>query len=1106
MQTIDACVAVLYTKRPINTCLYGLSRRIALCATVGCFLLCLLAVSAQAQITSDVKNRGLEDGGNGSGFWNAVAGAVSVDFANTAQKRTGNYSLMHRVTNSTKQKIEWLNNQVSVPNNSYVHIIYYARANNSNIRTYPGITFLPDASHSNAGNVTPSTSNFNTRVTLSRQNLTGSTQNAYGFVETNRSSSNGDIDAYYDDFVIYTSTNSTTDVTKPNAPTCLKTDSYSSTAITLNWAIGSDANSGLQGTLIFRSVTTGNSPSLNDQATYTTSAIPSDGVNIVAGGGSTTWTLIDDVPASQTTYTDATVVAGTGYRYAIVHYDLALNYSSPVTLNVRAGAPDISQSIQNISKPSGGTFTPGNQIRINVSVAAANAIYLHNVVARINIPSGLDYVAGSMKILDNKGGSYSSASAASGLPCSGSYTEPGSSSSLTDAGSDDRGRVVSGYVEIMLGELPTPTNYSNLQNNVGNQSGGRIVGGLTKPRFYSSQTIIVASIDVTIPAGTPIGTVFPITSAVSYSLTETSTLAAKTTFAIESMINPDRYIEVVVSDPNLPSSYSARGANLFTLYNSGTFGSGTDISGPDPASSPNFAKNIISSGTPNDGAFAVVKNTAADQIYYRNDSVFTGNAARVFGVWSILGDHTGASVAADGNVAVHRDNEGGYALAVNADYVPKRVVSQTLTGLCPGTFYNFKAWFRNICPACGANSDDGNGLSTASSDPRRQGVKPNLTFDINNQAYYTTGQIDTADKWIQKEFVFATGATSGDFNFSIRNNANGGDGNDWMIDDISIVTRGPIASVAVDANPLTELTNGTYCVGQRFQVIGNWLESTTGFSQYDTYQFQYAYTTTGPWNAMAPAKEIPSPNDPYNPTSGRVDTVISPQFVDQSKDVYFRMVVATQTANISLADAAPCQIPAFNASVVKIGTCILPIKLLRFKAASVGQKVFLNWAAGDIDRLQYFVIERSTNGVDFESVKQVDPKAFETPFQYQLTDMPNAMADRLWYRLKMVHLNNEIKYSNIEVVSWKKQSLSLSIQPNPAREFIQLNWSGVTPGQRVKLTISNTSGHLLYTEIVSIQQGPTQRLRLPDIPSGFYLLQVEDEKTSYRQALKLQKL
>lgn len=867
---------------------------------------------------------------------------------------------------------------------------------------------------------------------------------------------------------------------------------------------------------MLRSTTTNTVPTLLNQGTYTTVGNPAtDGVS----QPNANWQIIANLPATTTSYTD-NIVNGTNYRYTVVHYDLALNYSSApavVFTGTATNVPaiNISQSVQNLmsAKASGGRFEPGDTIQLNVAMDVGSGGLVFNAKTRIFLPAGLTYVPNSMQITDNKGFAFNSATA----PASAcySYSQAGSATitagnALTDAATDDRGvfNAGSGFADIILGELPGSQTFAQLEAGSAGMAGGRIRAG-SLPSFYGGRSIVIASIRAVIPAGAAPGTVYDVTSSTSYNVLPLTSQSAITSFNINSTSNSDNFFQIVVSDPALPASYASFGANLFTLYDNGTFGNGTSADGPHTLSGTSLIRQTPGTSNPGDGEYTIAKNTAENQAQTDN-SISINHADRLFTHWYILGDHTGASNATLGNTAAATAAQGGYALVVNADYVPTRVVNQTLTGLCPGTLYNFRAWFRNTCPSCGVNSNlTGNNnirfLNVNDTDPRRQGVRPNLTFDVDNRAYYTTGPIDTADNWVQKQFVFSPNAF-GDFNFSIRNNAPGGDGNDWMLDDIRIITRGPIASVNVDANPIIDPNPAAFCIGQRFKVLSSWLETTGSFTQYDSYQFQYAYGPNGPWTAMTPVMELAAPNDPNNPT-GRIDSLVTDPFTTPNVEVYFRVVVATTPGNISTADAAPCQVTAYNSNIVTIGSCVLPIRLTSFRAASFGQQVFLKWNAADLTNLQHFVIERSSNGVDFSPVHTVQPNAFLRPYQYELTDKPSTGAAQLWYRLKMVHHNNEITYSNIEMVGWRKSVLSLSVQPNPVRETLQLHWSGVQPNQQVKISISSVAGKVLQQQTLRITDGPVTQFRLSNqLPAGIYLLQVEDASGQVKQTLKISKL
>ena len=81
------------------------------------------------------------------------------------------------------------------------------------------------------------------------------------------------------------------------------------------------------------------------------------------------------------------------------------------------------------------------------------------------------------------------------------------------------------------------------------------------------------------------------------------------------------------------------------------------------------------------------------------------------------------------------------------------------------------------------------------------GVKPNLTFQINGEDLYTTGEIAYSGEWVKKGFVFRTRTGQTSATVTIRNNAPGGGGNDWAIDDIAVSTCLPNMSYAPSVTP-----------------------------------------------------------------------------------------------------------------------------------------------------------------------------------------------------------------------------------------------------------------------------------------------------------------
>ncbi|HRF23351.1 MAG TPA: hypothetical protein PLR98_04285, partial [Chitinophagaceae bacterium] len=97
--------------------------------------------------------------------------------------------------------------------------------------------------------------------------------------------------------------------------------------------------------------------------------------------------------------------------------------------------------------------------------------------------------------------------------------------------------------------------------------------------------------------------------------------------------------------------------------------------------------------------------------------------------------HTGAASPTAGNAAADTVANGnaGYMLIVNAAYRIDSAFQQTISGLCPNTYYEISCWIRNICSKCGCDSN-GVGASGAGYIPTAAGdsagVRPNLTFEV----------------------------------------------------------------------------------------------------------------------------------------------------------------------------------------------------------------------------------------------------------------------------------------------------------------------------------------------------------------------------------------
>src|SRR5690606_22088246 len=151
---------------------------------------------------------------------------------------------------------------------------------------------------------------------------------------------------------------------------------------------------------------------------------------------------------------------------------------------------------------------------------------------------------------------------------------------------------------------------------------------------------------------------------------------------------------------------------------------------------------------PQDYYYGITNNSSGRFTTANNYPKPDANKYRVFNVWDISGDHTGAvdpligNPACDTTLPVSAANPGGYMLVINSAYKTDTAFTYQVNNLCPNTYYEISAWFKNMCYKCGCDST-GTGASGASYIPTAagdsSGVYPNIAFDVNGMDYYTTG-------------------------------------------------------------------------------------------------------------------------------------------------------------------------------------------------------------------------------------------------------------------------------------------------------------------------------------------------------------------------------
>jgi hypothetical protein len=182
------------------------------------------------------------------------------------------------------------------------------------------------------------------------------------------------------------------------------------------------------------------------------------------------------------------------------------------------------------------------------------------------------------------------------------------------------------------------------------------------------------------------------------------------------------------------------------------------------------------------------------------------------------------------------------------------------------------------------------------------------------------------------------------------------------------------------------------------------------------------------------------------------------------------------------------------ASVNAINT--LPVEITSFSATAENNHAKLDWTTASETNNDYFVVERSQDGVEIESLDTIDGNG-TTSETHDYTSVDESPLDGLsYYRIKQVDFNGE--YSHSDWRSIEMQPLDhISMYPNPCNGEVHFNLTGDNEVLWT-MTVTNLSG-----QIVVERTGPKDEFRnvFLDLTAGTYFLQIVSISATYSQKL-----
>ena len=178
-------------------------------------------------------------------------------------------------------------------------------------------------------------------------------------------------------------------------------------------------------------------------------------------------------------------------------------------------------------------------------------------------------------------------------------------------------------------------------------------------------------------------------------------------------------------------------------------------------------------------------------------------------------------------------------------------------------------------------------------------------------------------------------------------------------------------------------------------------------------------------------------------------------------------------------------------------TPILPLELLSFEAKpySLLQNI-LTWDLAKVDPYSWVHIERSVDGVNFETIATLSLEATMEWRQYSHID--NTPYYTTYYRLRFEEINRLDSYSAVQVVNHQKNmaaSTTMSVYPNPTFNLLNIALADA-PQEDLNYTLVDALGRVVMQGIFPAQT-TLQQISTFELPSGTYILRLDNNLSLY---------
>ncbi|MEQ9298621.1 MAG: T9SS type A sorting domain-containing protein, partial [Cyclobacteriaceae bacterium] len=182
-------------------------------------------------------------------------------------------------------------------------------------------------------------------------------------------------------------------------------------------------------------------------------------------------------------------------------------------------------------------------------------------------------------------------------------------------------------------------------------------------------------------------------------------------------------------------------------------------------------------------------------------------------------------------------------------------------------------------------------------------------------------------------------------------------------------------------------------------------------------------------------------------------------------------------------------------------TTPLPVEMLYFTGVDDKGAVDLDWATATEINNEYFEVQRSQDGKDWEVIGVVMGAGTTVEEQvYDFTDFKPYVGNS-YYRLRQVDYDGQFAFTDIILVNVRLEPISFNVYPNPVRDVFTVDIKGINANEETPYTIISLQGAYVGQGVLRADEAGriSEQLSLNyGQPAGIYILRVESSQRVLR--------